>query len=90
MTTIISLTILGVLVLFLGIMKKQSWLLPVILLGLVVSMALTIMDWNTFKTYSHQMIIVDNVAVAFSTVLIFSAFLIFSLASHYYRGVQRP
>ena len=90
MTTIISLTILGVLILFLGILKKQTWLLPVILLGLIISMALTIMDWNIFRTYYNGMIIVDNVAVAFSTVLIFSAFLIFSLAAHYYRGVQRP
>ena len=90
MTTIISLTILGIFVLFLGIMKKQSWLLPVILLGLVVSMVLTMRDWNTVSHYYHDMIIVDNVSVAFSTVLIFSAFLIFSLAAHYYRGVQRP
>ena len=90
MTTIISLTILGVLVLFLGIMKKQSWLLPVILLGLVVSMVLTIRDWNTFRTYYQAMIIVDNASVAYSTVLIFSTFLIFSLAFHYYRGVLRP
>ena len=90
MSTIISITILGVLVLFLGIMKKQSWMLPVILLGLVVSMILTIMDWNTSRSWYHEMLIVDNVAVAFSTVLIFSTFLIFSLAARYYRGVQRP
>lgn len=90
MSTIISLTLLGILVLFLGIMKKQSWLLPVILAGLVVSMALTVMDWNTPRNYYHDMIIIDNVTVAFSTVLIFSSFLIFSLAAHYYRGVQRP
>ncbi|MDP1623338.1 MAG: NADH-quinone oxidoreductase subunit N [Bacteroidales bacterium] len=90
MTTIISLTILGVLTLFLGIMKKQSWLLPVILLGLVVSMVLTLRDWNTFSSYYNGMIIVDNVSVAFSMALIFSAFLIFSLAAHYYRGVLRP
>ena len=90
MTTIISLTILGVLVLFLGILKKQSWLLPLILTGLLVSLVLTIMDWNTFRTYNHGMLIVDHSAVAFSAVLIFSTFLIFSLAAHYYRGVQRP
>ena len=90
MTTIISLTILGILVLFLGIMKKQSWLLPVILAGLVLSMVLTILDWNSFRSYYHQMLIVDNTAVAFSAVLIFSTFLIFSLAARYYRGVVRP
>mgnify|MGYP001385514031 CR=1 FL=1 len=90
MATIISITLLGVLVLFLGILKKQTWLLPVILTGMVVSMALTIMDWNNFRSYYNGMLIVDNTAVAFSCVLIFSAFMIFSLASHYYRGIQRP
>ncbi len=90
MTTIISLIILGVLVLFLGIMKKQTWLLPMILMGLAVTMTLTVMDWNNPRSWYHEMIIVDNVSTAFSTVLIFSAFLIFSLAAHYYRGVQRP
>jgi NADH-quinone oxidoreductase subunit N len=90
MTTIISLTILGVLVLFLGAMQKQSWLLPLILLGLALSMGISTMDWNAPSSFFNEMIIVDNVSVAFSTVLIFSAFLIFSLAAHYYRGVQRP
>jgi len=90
MTTIISITILGVLVLFLGIMKKQSWLLPVIILGLAVCMLMTILGWNDPQSYSRSMIIVDNMSVAFSAVLIFSTFLIFSLASHYYRGVSRP
>jgi len=90
MTTIISLTILGILVLFLGIMKRQSWLLPLILAGLVLSMVLTILDWNSFRSYYHEMLIVDNAAVAFSAVLVFSTFLIFSLAAHYYRGVLRP
>ncbi|MEI7500801.1 MAG: NADH-quinone oxidoreductase subunit N [Bacteroidota bacterium] len=90
MTTIISLTLLGILVLFLGILKKQSWLLPVILFGLAITMIMTILDWNTFRSYYHEMLIIDNVSVAFSMVLIFSTFLIFSLAAHYYRGVQRP
>jgi NADH-quinone oxidoreductase subunit N len=90
MTTIISITILGILVLFLGIQKKQSWLLPVILVGLATSMILTILDWNTARSYYHEMLIIDKTSVAFSLVLIFSTFLIFSLASHYYRGVERP
>ena len=90
MTTIISLIILGILVLFLGILKKQSWLLPVILTGLIAAMALTVMDWNSVRSFNNGMLIVDHVSVAFSVVLIFSAFLIFSLAAQYYRGVQRP
>lgn len=90
MATIISLTLLGILVLFLGIIKKPGFLLPLILAGLVISMALTVMDWNTVRSYYNGMLIFDNTARAFNLVLIFSTFLIFSLAAQYYRGVQRP
>jgi len=71
-------------------MRKKTWLLPVILTGLPVSMILTIMDWNMPYSWYHGMILIDNVSVAFSTILIFSSFLIFTLAAHYYRGVARP
>lgn len=90
MTTIISLTLLGVLVLFLGILKQKRVQIPLILVGLLVSLALTISDWNTARNLFHGMLIIDNPAVAFSAVLIFSTFLIFMFAAHYYRGVQRP
>ncbi len=90
MTTIVSLVLLGVLVLLLGILKKKSWLLPVILVGLLATLALTLMDWNTSKFYFHEMLLIDNFTIAFSAVMILSTFLIFSFAAHYYRPVQRP
>ncbi|MDD4555009.1 MAG: hypothetical protein PHP04_12465, partial [Bacteroidales bacterium] len=90
MSTIISLTLLGILVLFLGILKQKRFLLPLILVGLLVSLGFTLADWNTARSYYSQMLVFDNVAVAFSAVLIFSCFLIFSFAAHYYQGVQRP
>ncbi len=90
MTTIISLTLLGVLVLLTGILKKKAVQLPLILAGLLVSLALTISEWNSAQQFFHGMLIIDNTAVAFSAVLIFSTFLIFLFAAHYYRGVLRP
>ncbi len=90
MITIISLVVLGILILFSGIVKKKSWLLPLALLGLPVSMILNGLDWNNPASYYNGMVVVDNSSVAFSMVLILSAFLIFSLAGRYYRGVQRP
>ncbi len=90
MTTIISLTLLGVLVLLLGILKKKALQLPLILVGLLTALALTISDWNSARHLFNDMLIVDNTAVAFSAVLILSTFLIFMFAPHYYRGVQRP
>ncbi len=90
MTTIISLTLLGVLVLLSGILKKKTVQIPLILAGLLVSLALTISDWNRAQELFHGMLIIDNSAVAFSAVLIFSTFLIFMFAARYYRGVLRP
>ena len=89
MSTIISLTLLGVLVLMLGVLKQQRMLLPVILAGLLVAFGLSLTDWDSMHGYFNQMMVVDNQAIAFSAVLILSTFLIFSYANHYYRGVQR-
>ena len=90
MATIISLSLLGVFILFFGILKKKELLLPLIFVGLLVSLVLTILSWNTNVHYFNNMMIVDNYAVAFSTVMIFTTFLIFLFAGHYYRHVQRP
>jgi NADH-quinone oxidoreductase subunit N len=90
MATIISLSVLGVLILFLGILKKKSLLLPVIFTGLLGTLVLTLFSWNTDVHYFNNMMIVDNYAVAFNTVMIFTTFLIFLFAGHYYREVQRP
>jgi NADH-quinone oxidoreductase subunit N len=89
MSTIISLTLLGVLVLMLGALKLHRWLLPLIFTGLLVSLGLTISGWNTAQSYFQHMMVFDNMAVAFSSVMIASTLLIFSFASHYYRNVQR-
>jgi len=89
MAPIISLSVLGVLVLFLGILKKKSLLLPLILAGLLITLTLTIMEWNTFRSYYHDMLIADNYSVAFNIVMILSTFFIFSLAGQYYKPVGR-
>jgi len=89
MSTIISLTLLGVLVLMLGVMKQPRLLLPVILFGLLVAFGLSLTNWNSIHSYYNSMMVVDNQSIVFSAVLILSTFLIFSFAGHYYRGVQR-
>lgn len=90
MLTFISLAILGILVLLLGVMKRKAWLLPVILVGLLITLGLTITYWDTGREFYSRMLVFDNAAVAFILVLVFSTLLIFSFASHYYRPVERP
>lgn len=89
MSTIISLSVLGVLILGEGLLGKKTWHLPTILLGLLVSLGLTLSDWNLNAHYYNEMLIVDNSSVAFSAILIFTTFIIFMFAGLYYRPVQR-
>jgi NADH-quinone oxidoreductase subunit N len=90
MAVIISLSVLGVLVLFFGILKKKTWLLPTIFTGLIVSLGLTLWYWNRNIAWFNDMIIADNFSVAFSAVMILTTILIFLFARHYYKDVQRP
>lgn len=90
MLTIIALTVLGVLILAEGIFGKKSWHLPTILAGLLVSLVLDLTGWNHNLHYYNNMLIVDNSSIAFSAVLIFTTFLIFMFARHYYKDVVRP
>jgi NADH-quinone oxidoreductase subunit N len=89
MNTIISLSVLGLLILFLGILKKRSWLLPAILAGLPVTLIFTFLSWDTGSILPNRMLITDHFAVAFTAVMIITTFLIFVFAGHYYKPVQR-
>ncbi len=89
MSTIIILTLLGVLVLMLGALKMQRWLLPVLLSGLTIAFFLTISVWNHEQSFFHKMLVMDKPAIAFSASLIGFTLLIMLFSSRYYKGVQR-
>jgi NADH-quinone oxidoreductase subunit N len=90
MGALISVTILGMIVMFLGIMEKKKWILPVIMIGLTISFGVNIGEWNRNISYFSEMMIVDNFAVAFTGVLIFTSGLVFMFSGNYYRSVERP
>lgn len=90
MLTYITLATLGILVLLLGVMKQKRFLLPLILVGLLATLAVTVTYWDGDRTFYSRMLVFDNAAVAFICVLVLSTFLIFSFAAHYYRPVERP
>ncbi|HSN49628.1 MAG TPA: proton-conducting transporter membrane subunit, partial [Bacteroidales bacterium] len=90
MLTIIALSVLGILVLTEGLLKRKSWLLFTILFGLIAVIIMTYLSWNSNKHYFNEMLIVDNYSVAFNMVLLLSTFFIFMFAGHYYREVTRP
>ena len=90
MTPLLTLTLLGILILVEGLLKKKSWQLPTILAGLVTAFLLTVSSWGTNRHLYNDMLVVDNSAIAFSAVMIATTFLIFMFAGHYYREVNRP
>ncbi|MGD0581907.1 MAG: NADH-quinone oxidoreductase subunit N [Bacteroidales bacterium] len=90
MYALISTAVLGIITMFLGIREMKRWLLPAIILGLIASFGLNLIEWNRNIHYCNEMMTVDNFAVAFNAVLIFTTLLVFIFARDYYRSVERP
>jgi NADH-quinone oxidoreductase subunit N len=80
MNSLIVISILAIVVLYLGLFKAKNAVLPVTILGLVAALVLSIMEWNSGASpiYSGMMLF-DNFAVAFSSLTIVSTILILLL-----------
>src|SRR5665647_387409 len=70
MKAIVALSILAVLNMFFGVRKMKKVLLPLIFVGLIITMILNIREWGTSVHYFNEMFIADNFSIAFSSVLI--------------------
>lgn len=90
MQAIVALSITAILNMFFGVRKKKKVLLPLIFVGLVITMILNLKAWGTNVHYFNEMFIADNFSIAFSAVLILIVILIFLFANIYYKGVVRP
>jgi NADH-quinone oxidoreductase subunit N len=90
MGALISVTILGMIVMFLGIMEKKKWIVPVIMSGLALSFFINLGEWNKNISYFSNMMVADNYSVAFNGVLIFTSALVFMFSDNYYKRVERP
>lgn len=89
MSAIITITVLAILLLFLGAINKTKLLLPLLYTGLSAAFVLSLTDWNQQQHLFNEMYIGDNFSVAFNAVLILSTLLIFVFVPVYYRGVNR-
>jgi len=90
MKAIVALSILAVLNMFFGVRKMKKVLLPLIFVGLIITMILNIKEWNSNVHYFNEMFIADNFSIAFSSILILIGILTFMFANIYYKGVARP
>jgi len=89
MNTLILISVLPIVLLYLGLYKAKTALLPVTVLGLLIALGLAIMQWNSGATpiYSGMMLF-DNYAIAFSAITIISTILIVLLSKGYFEKIS--
>jgi NADH-quinone oxidoreductase subunit N len=83
MTSLILLSVFGIVNLFLGFMKSKKVLMPMVLLFLVIALGATLMDWNQPQSYFNNMFTMDNYAVGFTAVMVLSTIFILPFSRSY-------
>lgn len=83
MTSIILLSVFGIINLFVGFVKSKRILLPLALLFLVVVFGVNLLDWNDTQTYFNNMLTIDNYAVAFTGIMVLTTLLILPFSQSY-------
>ncbi|MEI6347984.1 MAG: NADH-quinone oxidoreductase subunit N [Bacteroidota bacterium] len=88
MSALIFTTILGIIVLYLGLTKYKTILAPVAIIGLLGSLYLSFKDWGLGSKYFHDMIVIDNFSIAFNCSMIIITILIFLFGIDYYKRMK--
>ncbi len=89
MTTLIIISVLPIILLYLGLYKVQKALLPVTIIGLLIALGAAVAQWNNnaVPIYSGMMLF-NNFSVAFSVVSIVSTILILLLSKGYFEKIS--
>jgi NADH-quinone oxidoreductase subunit N len=89
MNTIILISVLPLVLLYLGLYKAKNALLPVTVIGLVAALILAVLQWNdgAVPIYSG-MLLFDNFSIAFSALTILSTVLILLLSKGYFEKIS--
>ncbi|MGY4383160.1 NADH-quinone oxidoreductase subunit N [Pedobacter sp. UYP24] len=83
MNIIITIAITALVVLYAGLYKAKKTLLPITIVGLLISLGFVISSWNANTSY-YGMMQMDNFALAFSAVSIIGTLFIFLLTQNYF------
>lgn len=89
MNTLILISILPILLLYLGLYKAKNALLPITIVGLLVALGLAVAQWNAVAEpiYSGMMQF-DRFAIAFAGITILSTILILMLSKDYFERIS--
>ncbi|MFC0517576.1 NADH-quinone oxidoreductase subunit N [Mucilaginibacter angelicae] len=92
MNTIIIISVLPIVLLYLGLYKAQKALLPVTVIGLLAALGFAICEWtakDTAPAIYTGMLLFNNFSVVFSSVTIVSTILILLLSKGYFERISR-
>lgn len=88
MSALIFTTVLGIILLYLGLTKNKTILAPVAIAGLLITLYLSIKDWGLGSTFFHDMVIFDNFSIAFNVSMIIITIVIFLFGIDYYKRME--
>lgn len=89
MNTLIVISILAIVVLYLGLFKAGKALLPVSVAGLLLALGLALAEWNLNPAPIYKgMMLFDNFAIAFSAITILGTVLILLLSKNYFEKIS--
>jgi len=89
MNTLILISVLPLVLLYLGLYKAKKALLPVTIIGLLVALGLAIAQWkDVAQPIYHGMMMFDDYSIAFSAITIISTILILLLSKDYFEKIS--
>ncbi len=89
MNSLIVVSILAIVVLYLGLFKVKNGLLPVTIIGLIGALVFAVLEWNSGAAPIFSgMMLFDNFAVAFTSLTIVSTILILLLSKTYFDKIS--
>lgn len=89
MGAIITLSLLGILILYLGLYKAKNALLPVSILGLLLALGYEVYYWNMEAVPLYKgMVIFDHFSLSFSILCLTLTILILLLSKEYFKAIS--
>lgn len=89
MNTLIIISVLPIVILYLGLYKAKKLLLPVTIAGLLAALVCAVLQWgHTAVPVYNGMMLFDNYSIAFSVITIASTILILLLSKDYFERIS--
>jgi len=89
MNTLILISVIPIVLLYLGLYKVKKALLPVTITGLLAALILAVVQWNDVaEPIYHGMMLFDNFSIAFSGLTIITTILILLLSKDYFEKIS--